>query len=93
MEFLFDAGQMVFFRCETVRVMLGLSETGGPVGGTVVYYKVDGLEERCAAMERSGVGLTVKPHGVVAKMADHTLWMAVRGTDRCEGAALAHCLR
>ena len=43
MKFLFDAGQMAFFQCGSVRLMLGLSESAeseAPRGGTILYYRV-----------------------------------------------------
>jgi methylmalonyl-CoA/ethylmalonyl-CoA epimerase len=78
LQFLFDAGTMVFLQCGTVRVMLGLPEPAAeplPVGGTIVYFKVYGIEKLCAALVDQGIVLTQGAH-LVARMADHELWMA-----------------
>ncbi len=77
MRFLFDAGSMAFFQCGSVRLMLGASEAdpAPPVGGTILYYKVDKLEGVCAALKTRGVEFVQDAH-LVAKMPDHELWMA-----------------
>ncbi|MGA9583935.1 MAG: VOC family protein, partial [Terracidiphilus sp.] len=40
MKFLFDAGQLAFFKCGDIRLMLSAPEKSEPRGGTILYYKV-----------------------------------------------------
>ena len=75
MQFLFDAGTMAFFQCGAVRLMLGTAEEPGPIGGTILYYKVRDLRQAYASLVQQGVGFLQPPH-LVAKMPDHDLWMA-----------------
>jgi methylmalonyl-CoA/ethylmalonyl-CoA epimerase len=77
LPFLFDAGAMAFYQCGGVRLMLGTAEPGkeGPVGGTILYFKVVGIEAVCAKLKAVGVGFVQDAH-LVAKMPDHALWMA-----------------
>jgi methylmalonyl-CoA/ethylmalonyl-CoA epimerase len=76
MRFLFQVPNMAFFDCAGVRLMLGLpeeEETSRPA--SLIYYRV---EDICAAhAELSGRGVVFKsePH-LVARMAEHDLWMA-----------------
>jgi methylmalonyl-CoA/ethylmalonyl-CoA epimerase len=78
MAFLFDAGPMVFFQCGEIRLMIGLSETEGPVTntGTILYFKVADIEHTHAWLQRNGVEILQPPH-VVARMADHDLWLVL----------------
>ena len=75
MKFLFDAGTMAFFQCGTVRVMLGLAEQAVTPAGTILYYKVGGIQAAHAALTAQAVPFLQPPH-LVAKMPDHDLWMA-----------------
>jgi methylmalonyl-CoA/ethylmalonyl-CoA epimerase len=77
LTFLFDAGTMAFYQCGGVRVMLGLAEPGRetPMGGTILYFKVAGIEAVCESLRGKGVEFAQEAH-VVAKMPDHVLWMA-----------------
>ena len=77
MSFLFEVGTMAFFRCGSARLMLGLAEAGQEVslGGTILYYRVAGIEGACEELKGKGIELLQGAH-VVAKMPDHVLWMA-----------------
>jgi methylmalonyl-CoA/ethylmalonyl-CoA epimerase len=75
MRFLFDAGTMVFFQCGGVRLMIGLSEETGPIGGTILYFKVADIQKVHRVLEEKGVGFVQPPH-LVARMPDHELWIA-----------------
>ncbi len=57
--------------------MLGLAEPGRetPMGGTILYFKVAGIEAVCESLRGRGVEFVQEAH-VVAKMPDHVLWMA-----------------
>ena len=79
MKFLFDAGQMVFFQCGTVRLMLGTSgsqqETTASPATTILYFKVEDIQAAHVALLARSVPFSHPPH-LVAKMPDHYLWMA-----------------
>ena len=79
MKFLFDAGTMAFFQCGSVRVMLGVREkttaAAEASAGTILYYKVGDLQALHATLVEKAVSF-LQPPQLVAKMADHDLWMA-----------------
>jgi methylmalonyl-CoA/ethylmalonyl-CoA epimerase len=75
MKFLFDAGNMAFFQCGEIRLMLGTSEKAELHGGTILYFKVDDIQSTYAALTEKNVEFIQLPH-LVAKMPDHDLWMA-----------------
>jgi len=80
MVFLFDAGSMTFFQCESVRLLLGTAEgdqCDAPLAGssTILYFRVDDLKQTHAILLARGVKFSEPPH-LVAKMPDHDLWMA-----------------
>jgi catechol 2,3-dioxygenase-like lactoylglutathione lyase family enzyme len=75
LKFLFDAGEMAFFQCGEVRLMLGRSEKPSGCGGTIVYFRVSDLEATARLLEGRGVPFLQKPH-LVARMKSHDLWMA-----------------
>jgi methylmalonyl-CoA/ethylmalonyl-CoA epimerase len=75
MRFLFDAGTMVFFQCGAIRLMIGLAEEAGPMGGTILYFKVEDIEAAHGVLKEKGVAFVQPPH-LVARMPDHELWMA-----------------
>jgi methylmalonyl-CoA/ethylmalonyl-CoA epimerase len=67
--------KMSFFACGGIRLMLSLPETAEyDHPGSILYYKVSGIEGTAAALEAKGVVFEAKPH-LVAKMPDHELWM------------------
>jgi len=74
MQHLFDAGNMAFFQCGTVRVMIGAGEQK-PCDGTLVYFKVANLPAVHAALVARGVEIAQAPH-LVARMKSHDLWLA-----------------
>ena len=75
LKFLFDAGQLAFFQCGDVRLMLSTPEKPGPRGGTILYYKVDDIQAAHAALKSRGAEFFQEPH-LIARMPDHDLWMA-----------------
>ena len=75
LKFLFDAGQLAFFRCGDVRLMLSTPEKSEPRGGTILYYKVDDIHATHAALRSRGVEFFQEPH-LIARLPDHDLWMA-----------------
>ena len=76
MQFLFRVPRMAFFNCSGVRLLLGLSEDeSADVHASVLYYKVEDLEDACDVLRSRGVSFDSKPHKI-ADMPDHELWMA-----------------
>lgn len=75
MKFLFQAPPgLAFFDAGGVRLMLSRPE--GESGGTsVLYFKVDGIQDATATLKERGVRFTDEPH-IIAKMETHDLWMA-----------------
>jgi methylmalonyl-CoA/ethylmalonyl-CoA epimerase len=75
MKLLFDAGQMAFFQCGSVRLMIGIAEKPTHPVGTILYYRVADIHAVVAALREMNVEFLQQPH-LVAKMPDHDLWMA-----------------
>jgi len=56
---LFEAGNMLFFQLEGMRLMIGLAQNPGqPVGGSIVYFEAPDIEALGAALEAKGVKFT-----------------------------------
>jgi len=73
MKFLFSAGNLSFFDCAGIRLMLDKVEK--PEAGTsILYFKVGDLREAHAQMQVRGVEFVDEPH-LIAKLPDHDLWM------------------
>ncbi len=74
---LFRFGNLVFFDCDGVRLMLeGGHEPRGPGHAAFcIYFRVNGIEAAVARLKSNGVYFEHEPHQV-AKMPDHELWMA-----------------
>ena len=82
MALLFQVPNMAFFDCGGVRLMLSLAEKPGEVFSSVIYYKVDQIQQAYEVLSSRGVEFEAKPH-LIAKMPDHDLWMAFfRDPDR-----------
>ncbi|MGH2399059.1 MAG: VOC family protein, partial [bacterium] len=75
MKFLFQAPPgLAFFDAGGVRLMLSRPE--GESGGTsVLYFKVDDIQEATATMKERGVRFSDEPH-IIANMDTYDLWMA-----------------
>jgi predicted enzyme related to lactoylglutathione lyase len=73
---LFRAGDLSFFDCGGVRLMLSVPESGEfDHPSSILYFRVADLEAAYAALVERDVTFTHAP-SVVATMPDHTLWMA-----------------
>lgn len=77
MKLLFNAGNMAFFQCGSVRLMLGPPEPGKTVhpSQTILYFKVPDIHAAHEALFAAGVAFIQAPH-LVARMKDHELWLA-----------------
>ena len=76
MRFLFKAPPgLGFFDCAGVRLMLDGPAAAQAGRGSVLYYKVEDIEDAFATLAGRGVAFEGKPH-LIAKMPDHELWMA-----------------
>jgi len=73
---LFSFGNLVFFDCAGVRLMLeGGHESTGKREQFCIYFRVSGIEAVVAALRSRQVYFEREPQ-LVAKMPDHELWMA-----------------
>jgi methylmalonyl-CoA/ethylmalonyl-CoA epimerase len=76
LRLLFHFGDLVFFDCAGIRLMLeGGHESTGRREQFCVYFRVDGIEAAVAALRSRQVYFEREPH-LVARMPDHELWMA-----------------
>lgn len=73
MKYLFTAGDLAFFDCGGIRLMLGKPE-GADSGTSTIYFKVPEINEAHEQMKSRGVHFVDKPH-LIAKLPDHDLWM------------------
>jgi catechol 2,3-dioxygenase-like lactoylglutathione lyase family enzyme len=84
MRLLFEAPpKMAFFDCGGVRLMLSLPETAEyDHPASIIYYKVDDIQQAAAVLEARGVTFDSAPH-LIAKLPHADLWMAfLRDADR-----------
>lgn len=73
---LFRFGDLVFFDCGGVRLMLeGRPNAVQPGEGVCHYFLVEGIENAAEILQGKGVTFEGAPH-LIAKMPDHELWMA-----------------
>ncbi len=73
MQYLFSAGNLAFFACGGVRIMLSLPEQGQS-GNSVIYFKVPDIKAAHQQMKSRGVQVEDEPH-LIARLPDHDLWM------------------
>ena len=76
MKFLFSAGNMAFFQCGEVRLMLAVPEKAEfDHPASINYYKVDDIDSTYKILTDRGVKFEGEPQ-LVHKAEDHDLWMA-----------------
>ncbi len=76
LKLLFTAGQLAFFDCGGVRLMLSPPEKPEfDHPSSILYFKVDDIQSAYDRLLQRGVKTEDKPH-VVARMSDHDLWLA-----------------
>ena len=75
MKLLFQFPGMGFFDCGSVRLMLTLAEKAAESYSSIVYFKVEDIQNAHAELAGRGVTFDREPH-LLARMPDHDLWMA-----------------
>jgi methylmalonyl-CoA/ethylmalonyl-CoA epimerase len=76
MKFLFRAGDLAFFDCAGVRLMLSPPEGDeGTKRGTTVYFKVQNIDQAFEILTQRGVAFDDAPH-LIAEMGTYDIWMA-----------------
>jgi catechol 2,3-dioxygenase-like lactoylglutathione lyase family enzyme len=76
LKLLFIAGQLAFFDCGRVRLMLTPPERPEfDHPASVLYFKVADIQSAYAHLLQRNVKIESEPH-LIAKMPDHDLWMA-----------------
>ena len=73
MKYLFAAGNLAFFDCGGIRIMLDKPEKV-EAGTSIIYFKVPDINEAHEQMKARGVEFVDKPN-LIAKLPDHDLWM------------------
>ena len=69
-------GRMAFFDCGGIRLMLAIPERADlDHPSSILYFKVQNMEEAHEILESRGVHFETKPM-LVAPMATHDLWLA-----------------
>jgi methylmalonyl-CoA/ethylmalonyl-CoA epimerase len=76
LPFLFSAGQLAFFDCGGVRLMLDKPEKAEfDHPSSILYFAVPDIQAAHQKLLDGGVAIVEEPR-VVAPMADHDLWMS-----------------
>ena len=74
--FLFRFGDLAFFNCDGIRLMVGKAEKPEfDHPGSVLYFKVADIRATHRDLVAGGVTFEGEPH-LIARMPDHELWMA-----------------
>lgn len=73
---MFTAGNMAFFDCGNLRLLLGLAEDGKQAtGGSVLYFRVSDIEAAHNALVANEVQIE-KPPTATHRTKEHELWLA-----------------
>lgn len=75
LKFLFRAGQLAFFDCGGVRLMLSPPEQDRRTFSSVLYFRVADIQKAYATLKSDGVEFVGAPN-MIARMPDHELWLA-----------------
>src|SRR5579872_2133159 len=73
MKYMFAAGNIAFFDCGGIRLMLDKAEKP-EMGTSIIYFKVQDIHGVHQQMKSAGVEFVDEPH-LIARMPDHELWM------------------
>jgi methylmalonyl-CoA/ethylmalonyl-CoA epimerase len=71
---LFRFGDLAFFDCSGVRLLIEKTGAPRPGGESVLYFRVADIALAVKELLARGVVFDDKPH-LIAKMEDHDLWM------------------
>ena len=89
LPFLFQAPPgLAFFQCGEVRLLLE-KPAGEQEGSSILYYKVDDLDQAYRMLQTRNVHLIDEPH-LIAKLPDHELWMVFFYDSEGNTVALMH---
>jgi methylmalonyl-CoA/ethylmalonyl-CoA epimerase len=72
-KYLFAAGNIAFFDCGGIRLMLDKPEKA-EMGTSIIYFRVPDITLAHQQMKSRGVEFVDEPH-LIAKLPDHDLWM------------------
>ncbi|MEA2938623.1 MAG: hypothetical protein QOC56_2127 [Alphaproteobacteria bacterium] len=73
---LYRFGDLVFFDCAGVRLMIEKAHAAEDVArASVIYFRCADIALAVRELEARGVSFSAKPH-LIARMDDHDLWMA-----------------
>ena len=76
LPFLFRFGDLSFFNCDGIRLMVSKAEKPEfDHPGSVLYFKVPDIRAAYGELTGRGVSFEGEPH-LIARMPDHELWMA-----------------
>jgi methylmalonyl-CoA/ethylmalonyl-CoA epimerase len=72
---LYRFGDLVFFDCAGLRLMIGKAENPADIGrASTLYFRCADMALAVAELKRRGVPFVDEPH-LIAPMEDHDLWM------------------
>ncbi|MCB0121192.1 MAG: VOC family protein [Caldilineaceae bacterium] len=78
LPFLFRYGDLAFLQCGEVRLLLEKPpenpQGAATPGNSILYYQVPDIQQAYSSLKERGVPFIDEPH-MIAKMADHDLWM------------------
>ena len=84
---MFEAGNMLFFQLDGLRLMVGMEEqAGSTIGGSVLYFDAPDIDALGAALEAKGV-VFLRPAETVQRTETHEL--KLRAFKDPDGNALA----
>jgi methylmalonyl-CoA/ethylmalonyl-CoA epimerase len=87
---LYRFGDLCFFDCAGVRLMLEKAKDPAAIGrSSVIYFRCADIALAVRELERRGVSFDHRPR-LIAKMDDHDLWMAFFADPDAHTLALMH---
>ena len=87
---LFRFGDLCFFDCAGVRLMLEKAQDQNAIArSSVIYFRCADIALAVRELEQRGVSFSHRPH-LIAKMDDHDLWMAFFTDPDAHTLALMH---
>ena len=75
LKFLFQPGNLAFFDCGGIRLMLTPPEKPTELYSSILYLRVDDIESAHQELASRGVAFEATPH-LIARMDTYDLWMA-----------------